>query len=100
MSTDAEILKKIDNLLLWQDEYSSEITEIAKLSPRERRVAYLLARGNSNKMVAAILAVGIKTAEKHRANAMKKLKVSSFAELVRVITVAQILGEFPVVEPK
>jgi DNA-binding NarL/FixJ family response regulator len=53
------------------------------LTTREREVLQLLAEGQSNKQVAATLGIGIKTAEAHRANLMRKLKVSSVGELVR-----------------
>ena len=53
------------------------------LTTREREVLQLLAEGQSNKQVAAALGIGIKTAEAHRANLMRKLKVRSVGELVR-----------------
>lgn len=53
------------------------------LSPRERVVVQLIAEGNSNKQVAKILNVSIKTVETQRGSAMKKLNLSSTAALVR-----------------
>jgi DNA-binding NarL/FixJ family response regulator len=53
------------------------------LTAREREVLQLLAEGQSNKQVAASLGIGIKTAEAHRGNLMRKLRVSSVSELVR-----------------
>jgi DNA-binding NarL/FixJ family response regulator len=53
------------------------------LTPREREVLQLLARGNSNKGVADFLNISKKTAEVHRTNIMRKLEVHSLAELVR-----------------
>jgi DNA-binding NarL/FixJ family response regulator len=55
----------------------------AKLTAREREVLQLLAEGRSNKEVAHALDIGVKTAEAHRANLMKKLGVHSMSELVR-----------------
>jgi DNA-binding NarL/FixJ family response regulator len=55
----------------------------ATLTAREREVIQLLAEGSSNKEVAAKLGVSLKTAETHRASAMKKLRCDSFADLVR-----------------
>lgn len=52
------------------------------LTPREREVAQLLAEGNSNKEVAAMLGISFKTAESHRANIMRKLSFHSLSELV------------------
>jgi DNA-binding NarL/FixJ family response regulator len=50
---------------------------------RELEVAQLIAEGNSNKQIARILEISIKTVESHRAAAMRKADVRSAAELVR-----------------
>jgi DNA-binding NarL/FixJ family response regulator len=55
----------------------------SRLTPREREVLQLLAEGKSNKEVAAILEISVKTAETHRANIMLKLDFHSVTELVR-----------------
>jgi len=54
-----------------------------RLTSREREVVQLLAEGKSTKEVASSLFVSVKTAETHRANIMRKLKVHSVSELVR-----------------
>jgi DNA-binding NarL/FixJ family response regulator len=54
-----------------------------RLTPREREVLQLLAEGKSNKEVATILEISVKTAETHRANIMLKLDFHSVTELVR-----------------
>jgi DNA-binding NarL/FixJ family response regulator len=53
------------------------------LTARERQVLQLLAEGKSNKQVASALEISVKTAESHRANLMKKLRVGSLSDLVR-----------------
>jgi DNA-binding NarL/FixJ family response regulator len=53
------------------------------LSEREREVVRLLGEGKSNKEVAADLNISPRTAEVHRAAAMKKVGVKSFSELIR-----------------
>ncbi|MEP6936694.1 MAG: response regulator transcription factor [Chthoniobacterales bacterium] len=53
------------------------------LTPREREIVQLLAEGKSNKQVATVLGISIKTVETHRATIMRKLRLGSFAELVR-----------------
>ena len=53
------------------------------LSPREKTVVKLVAEGYSNKDISTILSISIKTAETHRAAAMRKLDVYSVAGLVR-----------------
>ncbi len=53
------------------------------LTPRERETLQLLAEGNSNKDVARLLGISVKTAETHRARIMRKLEMDSIADLVR-----------------
>jgi DNA-binding NarL/FixJ family response regulator len=53
------------------------------LSPRERVIVQMIAEGHSNKEMSSILSLSVKTIETHRAAAMRKLNVSSTAELVR-----------------
>lgn len=53
------------------------------LTPRQRETVQLLAEGKTNKEVAAILRVSVKTVEAHRANIMMKLNLHSVTELVR-----------------
>lgn len=53
------------------------------LTPRERMVVQLIAEGNSNKEISAILNVSIKTIESQRAAAMKKIDATSTAGIVR-----------------
>ena len=53
------------------------------LTTREREVIQLLAEGKSNKEVASRLSISTRTAEGHRAEIMKRLKLGSLAELIR-----------------
>jgi DNA-binding NarL/FixJ family response regulator len=53
------------------------------LSPRERQVLQLLAEGKKTREVAAVLSLGLKTAESHRSRIMKKLHIKETAGLVR-----------------
>jgi DNA-binding NarL/FixJ family response regulator len=54
------------------------------LSPRERQVLELLARGHTNREVAGRLALSIKTVETHRARLGDKLGLRTRADLVRL----------------
>ena len=54
------------------------------LSPRELDVLRLLARGRTNKELAADLDMSVRTAESHHANIMSKLNVESLADLVHL----------------
>jgi DNA-binding NarL/FixJ family response regulator len=53
------------------------------LSGREREIVQLLAEGKSNKEVARVLGISVKTAETHRSNIMHKMQFASLADLVR-----------------
>jgi len=53
------------------------------LTPREREIVQLLGEGKSNKEVGALLGISVKTVETHRAAVMRKLRLDSFAALVR-----------------
>jgi len=53
------------------------------LTPREREIVQLLGEGKSNKQVGVVLGISIKTVETHRAATMRKLRLDSFADLVR-----------------
>jgi two-component system, NarL family, response regulator NreC len=53
------------------------------LSDREREVLRLLALGYTNQEIAKQLYISVRTAETHRAHIMRKLQLSTRAELVR-----------------
>lgn len=56
----------------------------SKISPREAEVLEQLLKGQRNKQVAHDLQVAERTVETHRANMMKRLGVTSFADLLRL----------------
>ena len=58
-------------------------TPASPLTPRQREIVQLLAEGKSNKEVATILGISVKTAETHRTNIMRALDFHSMSELVR-----------------
>jgi DNA-binding NarL/FixJ family response regulator len=53
------------------------------LTSRERGIVQLVAEGHSNKEIASVLNISIKTVETHRAAVMRKLNLTSSAALVR-----------------
>jgi len=63
------------------------------LSERELEVLRLLALGYTNQEIAKTLAISIRTAETHRAHIMKKLRLSTRAELVRYAIASGLLHE-------
>src|SRR4029079_1735993 len=60
---------------------------LSELSERETEVLRLIAWGYSNKEVANRLNLSVKTIESHKANAMKKLGMSSRIDIVRYAVV-------------
>ena len=53
------------------------------LTPREQEILQLVWAGLTNRTIAERLHISIKTAEAHRANMMKKLRVSNIAQLLK-----------------
>jgi DNA-binding NarL/FixJ family response regulator len=60
-----------------------EADEGQRLTLREREIVQLIAEGKSNKEVADVLGISVRTAETHRANILHKLHLDSVAALVR-----------------
>ncbi len=58
-------------------------TAIDPLSVREREILKLISEGLANKEIASEINISVRTVEAHRANIMRKLKLSNTAELVR-----------------
>lgn len=52
------------------------------LTNREREIVRLVAEGKSTREISALLGVSSKTAETHRSNIMRKLKLHSVSELI------------------
>lgn len=62
---------------------TSDATPAERLTPREGEVLRLIAEGNTNRQIAELLTISVRTAESHRANLMSKLGFNSRVELVR-----------------
>ena len=58
---------------------------IGQLTPRERQVMDLLAVGKSSKAIATALNISVRTVESHRRTVLRKMNVSSAAELARTV---------------
>lgn len=65
------------------DDRASGEGRAAQVTRREREIIRHIAEGRSNKEIAAALAISSRTAETHRAAILRKLGVSSTAEIVR-----------------
>lgn len=60
---------------------NSHPTSWDALTLREREVIKLIAEGNTNKVIARLLSISVKTVEKHRGNLMKKLGLHSASKI-------------------
>lgn len=68
--------------------------ELRQLSAREMDVLEGLRRGHTSKEIARSLDISSKTVDVHRANILRKMKVSSAAELVRRLGTANVRDGF------
>jgi two-component system response regulator NreC len=71
----------IENYLRWGD--LQKESDPNGLSPREREVLQLIAEGHSNKQIAEILCISVKTVQAHRMNLMSKLDLHDRADLIK-----------------
>jgi FixJ family two-component response regulator len=69
---------------------------IARLTPREHQVMQLVATGMLNKQIGAELGMAEKTVKTHRAHVMRKLNISSVAELMGVLQKGEVP---PIIRP-
>lgn len=58
------------------------VSPVSPLTRREIEVLRLLAKGNTNRQIAGLLSLSMRTVENHRANLMGKLGLASRVELV------------------
>ena len=65
--------------------------ELDQLTPREKEVLRLLARGYAYKEIASQLFISVKTVETHASNVLRKLQLSSRHQLTRWATDRRIL---------
>jgi len=78
-------IEKNRDLRSQQAERSEIRARLATLTPREREVLEYVVAGKLNKQIAATLGTVEQTVKVHRAHVMQKMKVSSVAELVRLM---------------
>jgi DNA-binding NarL/FixJ family response regulator len=60
-----------------------EPTSLGRLTPRQREVLQLIAEGQTNREIATLLGISIKTVETHRSQLMETLDIHDVAGLVR-----------------
>lgn len=71
----------IEDYLRWGDLKTPEPDD--DLSEREREILQLIAEGHTNKQIAEILCISIKTVQAHRSNLMNKLDLHDRGELIK-----------------
>ncbi len=71
----------IEDYLRWGNTHPEDSSNC--LTPREREVLQLIAEGYTNKQIAEILCISIKTVQAHRSKLMQKLDLHDRAELIK-----------------
>lgn len=74
----------------WVQRRDESRSRMQRLSPREAEVVSRVAAGLPNKSIARELEISVKTIEKHRANAVRKLGITSTPEMVRIAVLADL----------
>ncbi|MGH7312633.1 MAG: LuxR C-terminal-related transcriptional regulator [Candidatus Rokuibacteriota bacterium] len=75
------LLRLIEELAELRADAAHDFTGADLLTPRERDIASLIARGESNKQIACDLSISVKTVKAHLTNVFKKLGVSTRVQL-------------------
>ncbi len=60
-----------------------EVAVIEQLTPRQRDILRLVALGHTNREIATVLEISVRTVEVHRFNLMRRLEVRNVAQLLR-----------------
>lgn len=81
-----------EDALRWGDRPAA--TPADGLTCREREILQLIAEGYTNKQIADILEISIKTVETHRGNLMRKLDLHDRGELIKYAIQRKIIGPF------
>jgi DNA-binding NarL/FixJ family response regulator len=78
-----EVSRHLLDTYLSRGEQAPRDTRTARdLTGREQEIIQLLAEGKSNKEVAALLGLSVKTVETHRSNIMRKLGLRGLSDLI------------------
>jgi two-component system response regulator NreC len=89
-----ELAEKLDLVQLMHEAQSGEyLSDVERLSPREREVLQLIAEGYTGREIAEKLFISPKTVEGHRTHLLEKLGARNRADLIRVAIVEGMLSE-------
>ena len=64
-------------------ELAAEEPELDVLTPRQRDILRLVSIGHTNREIASVLQISVRTVEVHRFNLMRRLNVRNVAQLLR-----------------
>lgn len=87
-----QAMGKIRKIQEEQVEQAQNVERLETLTDREREVLSAVADGLTNKQTARKLLISIKTVETHRAHIMAKTGATSLAELIRLVSRANIMS--------
>ena len=96
----APAFARLDSALETSEGTRRAADRLVKLSPRERDIALALFAGQSNKAVAHLLGISVRTVEMHRAHIMTKLEVKTIAEAAVLATQAGLTSATPRLHPR
>jgi two-component system response regulator NreC len=68
---------------LQRSESDAATEAVEELTPREREVLIAIAEGHTNREIAEMLVISVKTVDRHRENIMRKLNLHNRVELVK-----------------
>ena len=77
------------------DQISEARKRLEILSRREMEILNMVYEGRTNKAISMIIGISQKTVEKHRSRILLKLGLTCSTLMIRIITVARMLPDFP-----
>jgi two-component system response regulator FixJ len=93
---DEALLESVERALGWDETTRQDHLELATLktratllTPREREVLDLVARGEPNKVIARRLGISFRTVELHRSHILEKMQARTISELIRMAILLQ-----------
>ena len=80
-----ELQRRCDQLTDLPPELGGLVRYLDRLTERERQIIDKVYSGSTNRTIAETLQLSVKTVEKHRGRAMRKMQVRTFAQLIRLM---------------
>ena len=83
------VTEEMKAFFAWQSRRTEAREKLQILTSRELQIAVLTAHGINSRQAARTLGISVKTVEKHRASAYRRLDLSGVIGLVRLIILAE-----------